>query len=93
MSDQNEKEITVGPSAEVLSVGVMNNVSEEPMEEIMTLEELETMYLRGVLLKLKNKTKVAKALGISLKTLYNKLHKNGMFAEFATYGSDEAPKD
>lgn len=42
-----------------------------------TLPELEKKYIRYLLAKYKNKSRVARILGISRKTLYNKLQKNG----------------
>ncbi|NCX94674.1 MAG: hypothetical protein EBX40_08360 [Gammaproteobacteria bacterium] len=49
---------------------------------IMTLAELEKHHIEYALLTFGgNKTQAAKALGISLKTLYNKLHSYGMMLE------------
>ncbi len=43
--------------------------------EIVTLGELERKYIeRALILTGKNKTAAAEKLGITLKTLYNKLH-------------------
>lgn len=58
-------------------------VKEETKEEIdfaeMTLEELEKRHIVFTLNHLSgNKTKTAKSLGITVKTLYNKLHSYGM---------------
>jgi len=39
----------------------------------MTLEELEREYIRYLLKKYRNKTRVARILGIARKSLYNKL--------------------
>ena len=52
---------------------------------VITLAELERHHIEYALLTFGgNKTQAAKALGISLKTLYNKLH---------TYGMMEKPED
>jgi Nif-specific regulatory protein len=60
-------------------------ISNESVEEVavdykeMTLCELEKMHICNTLDYLAgNKTKTAKALGITVKTLYNKLHTYGM---------------
>lgn len=47
-----------------------------------TLKEVEKDYILQALTALSwNKTKVAKTLGISVKTLYNKLHLYGLMSE------------
>ncbi|MBF0359590.1 MAG: sigma-54-dependent Fis family transcriptional regulator [Oligoflexia bacterium] len=54
---------------------------EDEMEsfELQTLDLMEKKYIVLTLHKLKgNKSKTAKALGITIKTLYNKLHYHGM---------------
>jgi DNA-binding NtrC family response regulator len=53
-------------------------------ESFMTLEEVERKHIERALFTFgSNKTKAAKALGISLKTLYNKLHAYGMMEKSA----------
>jgi DNA-binding NtrC family response regulator len=48
-----------------------------------TLAQLEEMYLVEVMeMNEGNKTKVAKELGITVKTLYNKLHQLGLFEQY-----------
>lgn len=43
-----------------------------------TLDEMEKDYILNALSIFPNKTEAASKLGISLKTLYNKLHRYGM---------------
>ena len=45
----------------------------------MPMEELENRYIEYLMRKYKNKVKVARILGISRKSLYNKLNKLGKF--------------
>ncbi|MEI8346270.1 MAG: sigma 54-interacting transcriptional regulator [Pseudomonadota bacterium] len=52
---------------------------DRPVFQEMTLEELERRYICSTLEYLGgNKTKTAKTLGITVKTLYNKLHNYGL---------------
>ena len=52
----------------------------------LTLYELEKRYILKALLHYHgNKTQAANALGITIKTLYNKLHEYGEFDKFAVY--------
>lgn len=66
------------------SVSAPAPVQEEEKEEVysfqeMTLDELERKHITMTLDHLAgNKTKTAKVLGITVKTLYNKLHSYGM---------------
>lgn len=55
----------------------------------LTLHELEKRYILKALLHFNgNKTQAANALGITIKTLYNKLHEYGEFDKFAIYPKD-----
>lgn len=55
----------------------------------LTLYELEKRYILKALLHFQgNKTQAANALGITIKTLYNKLHEYGEFDKFAIYPKD-----
>jgi transcriptional regulator with PAS, ATPase and Fis domain len=52
----------------------------------MTIHELERRYILKALSHFKgNKTQAANALGITIKTLYNKLHEYGEFENFAIH--------
>lgn len=52
----------------------------------MTIHELEKRYILKALLHFGgNKTQAANALGITIKTLYNKLHEYGEFERFAVH--------
>ena len=58
---------------------VMELKNAELSVNLMTLSELEMAHILYAMDALKgNKTQVAKTLGISLKTLYNKLHLYGL---------------
>lgn len=51
-----------------------------PTKRFLTLAEVEKAHIQKALTHFKeNKTRVAKALGISNKTLYNKLHEYDIF--------------
>ncbi len=65
------------------SVNVSNQQPEEEIEFVeMTLEDLEQRHICLTLDRLGgNKTKTAKTLGITVKTLYNKLHNYGMIEQ------------
>jgi two-component system response regulator HydG len=52
----------------------------------VTLAELEKRYILKALGHFDgNKTQAAQALGITIKTLYNKLHEYGEFEKFAVH--------
>lgn len=60
----------------------------------LTLYELEKRYiLKGLLHFHGNKTQAANALGITIKTLYNKLHEYGEFDKFAVYPRENKDAD
>lgn len=51
----------------------------------LTLAQLERMYILNALKVTNgNKTQASKILGITIKTLYNKLHEYGEFENYAT---------
>lgn len=59
------------------------NLSYDPS---LTLSDIQKAYvLRSLQYFEGNKTKVAAALGVTIKTLYNKLHEYGLFDKFSTY--------
>jgi DNA-binding NtrC family response regulator len=66
------------------AVTVQSMIQEEEngTVDFLTLEEVERRHIEKALSTFKNnKTVAAKALGISLKTLYNKLHMYGMMGK------------
>ena len=67
---------------------IVNPESKVSLDEYpsMTLYELEKKYIMTSLDFFEgNKTRVASALGITIKTLYNKLHEYGEFEKFAIH--------
>ena len=67
---------------------IVNPENKTPLDEYpsMTLNELEKKYIMKSLDFFEgNKTRVAKTLGITIKTLYNKLHEYGEFEKFAIH--------
>lgn len=61
-------------------------ISVEDYEPTVTLHELEKRYILKALNHFDgNKTQAANALGITIKTLYNKLHEYGEFDRFAVH--------
>jgi Nif-specific regulatory protein len=62
----------------VMSVGGVE-AEESEDESLLSLSDMEKKHICNVLNRLNgNKTKTAKSLGITVKTLYNKLHNYGM---------------
>jgi len=58
---------------------------------IITLAELERKHITSALQHFGgNKTQAAHALGITIKTLYNKLHQYGEFEKYAVYPKVDA---
>lgn len=86
LSDQNEIRL------EDLPLGIrMPKVKNEPLEFTpeMTLAELEKNHvLRALAFHRGNKTKAAHYLGITIKTLYNKLHRYGILKELKHFPAD-----
>ena len=63
---------------------VTGNSTEQP-KTFLTLAQLERMYILNALKVTNgNKTKASQILGITIKTLYNKLHEYGEFDNYAT---------
>lgn len=59
---------------------------EKPKEEFLTLRDAEKAYILGALQRFNNnKMQAAHALGISIKTIYNKLHSYGLFDEYRDF--------
>ena len=55
----------------------------------MTLAELNKLYILNALEHFSSKRAAAKALGITVKTLYNRLHEYGAFENYALHSSIE----
>ncbi len=68
---------------------ISNRLTITDFDPNMSLYELEKRYiLMGLQHFQGNKTRAANALGITIKTLYNKLHEYGVFDKFATQGRE-----
>lgn len=67
-----------------------NRLLIEDFDPSINLYELEKRYILKALQHFQgNKTKTATALGITIKTLYNKLHEYGVFDKFALHSKPE----
>jgi DNA-binding NtrC family response regulator len=76
MNEEN-KEIILSKGAVTIESLIQNS-----QNNFMTLEEVERKHIEKALVAFNgNKTHAAKALGVSLKTLYNKLHIYGMITK------------
>jgi DNA-binding NtrC family response regulator len=65
-------------------VTAVTGTVEQP-KTFLTLAQLERMYILNALKVTNgNKTKASQILGITIKTLYNKLHQYGEFENYAT---------
>ena len=62
-----------------------NNQSSITYDPGMTLAELNKMYILNALDHFSSKREAAKSLGITVKTLYNRLHEYGVFSEYAVH--------
>lgn len=61
------------------------------VQKFLTLEELEKLYILNALKATQgNKTRAAELLGITIKTLYNKLHQYGEFDNFSARAAKQA---
>lgn len=58
-----------------------------PYDPSLTLSELNKMYILNALEHFPSKREAAKALGITVKTLYNRLHEYGVFEDYAIHPS------
>lgn len=64
----------------------IEEIKTEDYNPAVTLHELEKQYILKALKYYDgNKTQAANALGITIKTLYNKLHEYGEFERFAVH--------
>lgn len=64
----------------------VEKIADTPVTQarLKTLRELELEHIERALEIFKNnKTKASEALGITIKTLYNKLHEHGLFEKYA----------
>lgn len=63
-----------------------HKITVDDYDPTMTLDELEKRFILKALSYFEgNKTQAANALGITIKTLYNKLHEYGEFEKFAVH--------
>ena len=79
-------DVRVGGDSELLvesaPIGAVSVQGALPYAENLTLRELERLHIRRVLKKHRgNKTRAARALGINVKTLYNKMKAAGITRE------------
>ena len=79
-------EIIVATDLPDTIVNPENRISMDEYDPSMTLYELEKRHIIKALNYFEgNKTQAANALGITIKTLYNKLHEYGEFEKFAIH--------
>ncbi len=64
-----------------------------PYDPGMTLAELNKLYILNALEHFSSKREAAKALGVTVKTLYNRLHEYGVFENYAIHPSATLPAD
>lgn len=71
-----------------------DKVNIKDYDPAVTISDLEKRHIIGALYYFKgNKTRAANALGITIKTLYNKLHSYGEFERFALHTKPEGEED
>ena len=80
---QDETTITVSHLPEELMT--RKKQSTIPYDPSMTLAELNKLYILNALDHFPSKRKAAKALGITVKTLYNRLHEYGAFEQHSLH--------
>ena len=56
----------------------------------VTLSELNKMYILSALNHFSSKREAARALGITVKTLYNRLHEYKLFKQYSVHSDPEA---
>ena len=67
---------------------VSDHAADMKYDPEMTLSEVNRLYILSALKHFTSKKRAAKALGITVKTLYNRLHEYGVFDRYAIHSRD-----